>query len=127
MPLDKKTRQIYEIAIGTYLKRKKEATSNEILLHLIRRRFRAALDLRQVAEICSSIKRRGALLSRSRRILLFGSWKRTTLWRINPYFYREHPNESMYVQSMSPKEYNEAIKRRTKRKLKARKSCPLHM
>jgi hypothetical protein len=119
--MDKKTRQYFEIAIVSCLKGKKEATSIEIFLYLRKRRFRVAFDLRQVAEICSTMKRREVLLSRSQRTLLFGSYRRRTFWRINPHFYLDHPNESMYTHPMSPDEYREGIKRRTKRKLKARK------
>lgn len=119
MPLDKKTRHYIEVAIVSYLKGKKEATSKEILYYLTKRRYRVLLGMRQVAEICTSMKRRGALLSRSRR--------KIALWRINPNFYREHPNQGMYVLYMTLEEFREGFKRRTKRRLKARESGTLHM
>jgi hypothetical protein len=119
MPLDETTRFFLEVAIVSYLKGKKEATSKEILYYLTKRRYRVRLGMRQVAEVCTSLKRRGALLSRLRR--------KIALWRINPNFYREHPNQSMYLQSMTLEEFKEAIKRRTKRRLKAKNSGTLHM
>jgi hypothetical protein len=117
MPLDKTTRYHIEIATFTYLKMRylkgKEATSEEILTELLKRRYKVALDLRQVAAICSSMKRRGAVFSRSQ--------KGTTFWRINPNFHREHPGESLFVEHtpiMSLKEYSESLKRRLKKKPK---------
>jgi hypothetical protein len=117
VPLDRKTRRYIEGAIVVYLKVKREATSEEILCDLLKQGYRVALDLRQVAEICSSMKRRGAFSSCSR--------KRITFWRIDSDFYKNHPNESMFGEyapiSMSLKEYEKDRKRRTKRRLKARK------
>jgi hypothetical protein len=64
------------------------------------------------------MKRRGVLVSQKRRILLFGSRKRATLWRINPDFHRKNPGKSMFGQRISLREYDEGIKRRRKRRQK---------
>lgn len=108
MPLDKKTRFHIETAIVVYLKGK-EATSKEITAEILKRRYRVVLYLPQVVAICSSMKRRGALFSRSQ--------KGETFWRINPNFHREHPGESMFGQHppMRLEEYRESMKRRTKK------------
>jgi len=116
MPLDKETRRLIELATWGYLRSRKEATSNEILLDLTRRSYRAAFDVRQVAVICSAMQRKGVLLSHRARM----RGTRLTFWSVNPKFHNQHPGESVSGKPMSKAEYCEAIKRRM-RKTRKRK------
>ena len=119
MPLDKHTRFFIEVAIYNFLKMRhlkgKEATSEEIRTDLRSRRYRATLNLRQVAAICRSMRKRGVLFSRSQN--------KKTFWRINPNFHRDNPAESLFGSHtpMTWKEFKEIVKRRTWKSSKKRK------
>ena len=100
MPLSKENRHLLEVAIITYLKFEvDEATSKDIYHELKSSGFLAVKGTKQVSMICSSFKRRGALLSRVVKVKEKLRTYKKKLWRVNPNFYEEHPNQSMFSYS----------------------------
>jgi len=111
MPLDKKSRVLIERAVGSYLRRKKEATSAELFLYLTKvRGIKALYSVKQVAEVCRAWEHRGVVLPR----LVKGERGRVTLWQMSPDFYRQHPGERIFGEHISQKEIDEARKRRVR-------------
>jgi hypothetical protein len=106
MPLDRDTRYHLEIAIRNHIAHK-ELTSERILSILLKENYRVALDLRRVVAICSAMERRGAFISRQQG--------ETTFWRINPNFYKDHPDKSIFGEhvAMKPQTFLKSINRRT--------------
>lgn len=116
MPLSKENRMLLERAIISYLRTFGEATSKEIYYELKERGFLAVKGVKQVSMICLGFERKGALLSRVVDVRdKLRIYKRKS-WRINPNFYKEHPNQSMFS---FPYKDREEMKEIRKRRMKA--------
>ena len=122
MPLSKENRHLLEVAIIGYLRfGVGEATSRDIYHELKSNGFLAVKGIKQVSMICSSFERKGALLSRVIKVKEKLRTYKKKLWRVNPNFYEERPNQSMFSYSERFSEVRSIKKRRMKRVKKRRK------
>jgi hypothetical protein len=100
MPLSKETRYLLEMALISYLRTQKEATSSEIYAHFKHRGFLALEGIKRVSIICRSYEKKGVLLSRkldlSNTRPVLKKVYRVKKWRINPNFYQEHRGQTMF-------------------------------
>ena len=116
MPLSKENRYLLEVAIMTYLKIDvKEATSKDIYHYLKWRGFLALRSTKQVSMICLSFEKKGAFFSRTVKVKEKRRTYEKKMWKINPNFYEEHPNESMLSFSSRFSGVRSIRKRRMKR------------
>jgi len=116
MPLTKANRHLLELAIFSFLKLDiDEATSKDIYHYLRKRGIFALKGIKQVSMICSGFEKKGAFLSRWVKVREKRRVYRKKSWRINPEFYKEHPNQTVLTfHCGSLEEMKEIRKRRIK-------------
>lgn len=117
MPLSKETRHLLEVALIGYLRTHKEAYSSEIYEHFKQRGFLAIKGVKQVSMICRAYEKKGVLLSRKPHLennLRPKDKKvyRVKKWRINPNFYKEHHDQSMFSIHIRSHEEGKIIRKR---------------
>ena len=118
MPLTRENRHLLEIAILSFLRSVKDATSKELYDQLKARGILAIRSVKQVSMICLEFERKGVVLSRQPNLNIKVKAEvkkacRIKIWRINPNFYKEHPRQSMFTFSFkAPLETSKIRKRR---------------